>query len=362
MRAVHQFVAAFEAGAVGQHIVSVQRVLRDWGFASEVFADQIRRFAGHDARRYDDYGRAVPAAPDDLLLYHLAIGSEVATFLAARSEPMAVWYHNVTPSRYFAAWEPALVPGVEWGRAQLRELAPRCRGALADSHFNARELVDLGYETAAVVPILLDLAALHVEPDAATQARLDAAKAHGGVAAVFVGRVVPNKAQHELVKVAAVYRAMYEEPLRVRLVGAASCVAYSDAVQTFADQAGVGSDVELTGGVTTAELAAHYRGADVFVSASEHEGFCVPLLEAMSFGVPIVAYSAGAVPETLGDAGILLGTRAPAAFAAAVHRVVHDPAVRADLRDRGAVRLDDFAPETVAETLRSTLGGWGIAP
>jgi glycosyltransferase involved in cell wall biosynthesis len=359
---VHQFVAAFEPGAVGQHIVAVQSVLRSWGHDSAVFAGEVRPFDGVTAHHYRDYGAAVPASADDVLVYHLAIGSDVASFLAERRETLIVWYHNVTPPEYFAPWDASLVPGVEWGRSQLRAMADRAIAGIGVSRFNERDLHASGYRRTAVVPVLLDLHDLHRDVDAATLARLRSAKSEGGADAVFVGRIVPNKAQHDLVKLAATYGALYHEPLRMHIVGGSDCAPYADALRAYVERLHVASTVEITGSVSRAELAAYYSAADVFVSASEHEGFCVPLLEALSFGLPIVAYAGGAVPETLGDAGVVLATKAPVTLAAAVHRVVDDAAVRRDLLERAAPRLAHYDPDRVAQALRRTLLDWGIGP
>ena len=362
MSAVHQFVAAFEPGAVGQHMLEVRRALREWGFESEIFAGEIRPFDGEGAHHYQRYGAGVAAQPDDVLLYHLAIGSEVAGFLAGRPERLLLWYHNLTPPEFFERWEPAVVPGVEWGRAQLVELADRCLGALAVSRFNQLDLDRAGYEHTAVVPILRDCTALRRDIDEGTSRRLEAARDGGGVDAVFVGRIVPNKAQHDLVKLVATYEKLYGNPLRMHLVGSAACVPYAEAVEAYAARLGVAARVHVTGAVTPAELAAYYRAADVFVSASEHEGFCVPVIEALACDTPVVAFAAAAVPETLRDGGIALPTKASPVLAAAVHRVVSDETLRADLRARGAQRVQAFDRDLVAQQLRRTLTAWGVAP
>jgi glycosyltransferase involved in cell wall biosynthesis len=243
---------------------------------------------------------------------------------------------------------------------QLAELAERCLGALAVSRFNQLDLDRAGYARTAVVPILRDCTTLRHDVDDGTLRRLAATSDGGGVDAVFVGRIVPNKAQHDLVKLVATYERMYGDSLRMHLVGSAACVPYADAVEAYAARLGVAARVHVTGAVGPAELAAYYHAADVFVSASEHEGFCVPVLEALACDAPVVAYAAAAVPETLGDGGIALPTKAAPVLAAAVHRVVSDGALRADLRARGARRVQAFDRDLVAQQLRRTLTEWGV--
>jgi glycosyltransferase involved in cell wall biosynthesis len=105
---------------------------------------------------------------------------------------------------------------------------------------------------------------------------------------------------------------------------------------------GLGDSVRMVGSVSAAVLAAHYRTADVFVCLSDHEGFCVPLLEAMHHRLPIVAFAATAVPETLGNGGLCLPDKEPAAVAHAVSRVLTEDALRTHLVRAGEERVSDF--------------------
>lgn len=353
---VHQFLPVLEPGAVGGHSLEVQRALRDHGIDSEIFAESVHPSMAGRARSHTDYGTRFAAHVDDCLLYQMAIGSSVASFVRDRPERKAVDYHNITPPELFARWEPDLVHGLAWGRHQLAELAPLASFALADSGFNERELIDVGYTHTAVVPILLDLTTFDHDVDEPCLDRLMEQKRIGGADLLFVGRIAPNKAQHELVKVLAAYRKLYDPHARLRLVGGSSSVRYGQAIVGFAAELGLADAVDLAGPVSAAELAAYYRAADVLVSMSVHEGFCVPLLEAMHHGVPIVARAVAAVPETLGDAGILLRSDAPDRVAAAVHRVVTDSVVRAALVAAGRRRLEDFSLTRTRQQLLDVVG------
>jgi len=358
---VHQFVPTFEPGAVGHHIDAVRTTLRVAGIGGEVFAEHVHSAMEDRGRDFGEYGSGYPSAPDDLLLYHLAIGSQVADFVAARPERVAVWYHNITPPEYLRPWEPRAAPGVAWGLRQLEGLASRAAFSIADSGFNARDLEAAGYADPVVVPILLDFAHFTDTPDPAVVARITAEQAHGGSDLLFVGRLAPNKCQHDLVKVLATLRASADPMARLRLVGGAELVTYQSALRDLAAGLGLADAVEITGSVSPGALAAYYATADVFVSVSEHEGFCVPLLEAMAHDVPVVAYSAGAVPETLGAGGVLLPDKAPAIVAAAVARVARDHGLRDALVKAGRAQLDAFAPEFVSGRLLEVLGAHGVA-
>jgi glycosyltransferase involved in cell wall biosynthesis len=344
VRALHQFVPTFEPGAIGGHVLELQRLAREeLGLESEVFAEHLR-WPGREqaAHAYRAYGsRKRPARPGDVLVYHMAIGSVVADFVRDRPEPLVMDHHNITPPSYYALWDPAAAHGCNWGRAQLADMAPRCALGVGDSPFNEEELRWDGYAPTATAPILLDLDRLTSDVDASCLDRLLSTKA--GAEWLFVGRVSPNKCQHDVVKAFAAYRRMYDPQARLHLVGGSSADAYVAAIEGFAAEMGLHEAVRLTGSVTAGQLEAHYRAADVFVCLSEHEGFCIPLLEAMAHSTPIVAFAAAAVPGTLADGGVLLDSKEATTVAAAVHRVVADKAVRDAVVEAGGGRLADFS-------------------
>ena len=346
MAAVHHFVATYEPSAVGGHIVEVQRLCHDLGWDSEVFTEHIRGLPGRDYRDYPKVART-----DDVLVYHTAIGSPVSDFVGARPERLVVDHHNLTPGWYYAPWEPAVVHGLAWGRTQLADLAPRATLGLADSSFNERELREAGYRRTAVAPILFDLAQLDRAVDGALVDQL-----HSDAPTwLFVGRIAPNKCHQDLIKAFAAYHRAYDSQARLRIVGASASDRYVDALRAFVSALQLDDAVTFTGSLSDADLAAHYAAADVYVSLSEHEGFCVPLLEAMQHDVPVVAYGTTAVPETMGDAGVCLATKAPATVAAAVHRVLTDPSLRASLAAAGHSRLEELSLPRTREVMATAL-------
>ncbi|CAN5847165.1 glycosyltransferase family 4 protein [soil metagenome] len=353
MPALHQFVPTLEPGAVGAHMLELRDVARGLGLASELFAEHLHPTMAGQGHDFRDYGRAVRPTPGDVLVYQTAIGSVVADFVASRPEVLAVNHHNITPERFFSTWEPGVVHGVRWGRAQLATMADRARLGIADSSYNEAELTALGYRETEVVPVLVDVAANDADVD---QAYLDQLRPGArGAAWLFVGRVAPHKAQHDLIKAFAVYRRVYDPDARLRIVGGSSSPSYFAALERFVSALGLDDAVALTGSVAPGELAAHYRAADVLVCLSEHEGFCVPLLEAMHHRVPIVAYGAAAVPETLGDGGLCLAVKAPTMVAAAVARVVDDQELRAHLVAAGTARLATFALSSTRRRMAAAL-------
>ena len=348
MTAIHQFVPTLTPGdAVGRHYLAVQDTLRAAGYRSELYAAEAKHEYARKAHPYLTYAGGEPGEPT-FLLYHHSIGTPVADFVWAREEPLILDYHNITPASFFDEWEPFTAALLTKGRNQLRALQERAVLGLADSTFNATELEALRYRQTAVVPILLDLSTFEAG-NAAARRRDDA------TTWLFVGRLAPNKAQHDVVRALAAYRRLHDPHARLVLVGPSSAPAYDAALRDVIDELALGDAVEITGAVDDATLAAHYETADVFVVCSDHEGFCVPLLEAMYHRLPVVAYAAGAVAETLGDAGILLETKDAYTIAAAVHRVMSDKQLQMQLVDAGARRVQAFSIEQSRQLLLDVL-------
>jgi L-malate glycosyltransferase len=325
--------------AIGVHSLALGQALRSTGIESDIYYGTCTPDVADQGRPVSALGRNTKGR---WLLYHASIGSQVYDILATRTEPKLVNYHNITPAELIGEWAPRVAHEAAVGRSQLARLAEESRFAIADSAFNEAELVADGYRGTAVVPLLIDMTSTGQEPDAATAARLAQAKERGGCDLLFVGKISPWKAPHDLVKMLAVYRRLYDPKARLHLVGGPIGERYGPALRSFVDQLELNDAVDLVGSVEPGQLEAYFRAADVYVSASDHEGFCVPVVEAMGHGVPVVAYAAAAVPETVGDAGLLLDSKQPLRFAAAVARVVGDAALRRQMAAEAARRVRHF--------------------
>ena len=340
--AVHQVVPSLHvADASGSHTLQVRAALRRAGMTSEVFTEHVDEALRTEAHPLGALGaHVVPGAT--VLVYQLAVGSSVVDALLRRPEPLVVNYHNLTPASFFWQWAPDWLHAVEWGRQQLHRLAPRAEHAVAVSAFNERDLRAAGYRSTAVVPPFVDLDGFgpgRSEPRGAPRR---------GARWLFVGTLLPHKGAHDVVKALACYRRAFDPGATVSLVGAHPVPAYARAVEDYAATLGLEGAVELTGRVSHDELTSRYRAADVLVCLSAHEGFCFPLLEAMHHGVPVVAQDAGAVADTVGDAGLVLRGKHPAHVASAVGRVLTDDALRARLVAQGRARLATFDPSDTA--------------
>lgn len=291
---------------------------------------------------------------EDLLIYHLSIGEpEVAQFLLGRQERLVLVYHNITPPEYFATLDPAFAALLAGGRSELELLRGRVALALAVSAYNARELEALGYREVRISPLPIDIGALHaVEPDAATMEDLDGLD---GPLLLYVGQLLPHKRPDLLLQAFHMLSTYLMPDAHLVMLGPARNERYRRALTTFVSETNL-HRVRIPGWLTPEQLAAHYRKADVFVTMSEHEGVCVPLLEAMSFDVPVVARAFGAIPETMGDAGLLLPARAGASLVAeALAEVISQEKLRRVLIDRGRQRVRGCDPGQAKATFLSHL-------
>ncbi len=326
--------------AIGVHTINLRDGLRAVGIDSDIYYGSYTPDVQHEGRSVTELGRA---GRQRWLMYQSSIGSPVYDIFVARPEPKLVNYHNITPAPLLQDWEPNVAYEVALGRTQLARLAEHSQFAVADSAFNESELHALGYTNTAVVPLLIDMHKKSDVPDPILTAALESGKkANGGADLLFVGKISPHKAPHDLVKMLSVLRRLHDPAARLHLVGSPLGETYEPILHTFIDELGLSGAVRFPGSVTPAELEAYFTSADVFVCASDHEGFCVPIAEAMGHGLPIVAYGVAAVPETVGGAGLILPDKSPGLFAAAVNRVLSDAALRDTLSAAGIARAAQF--------------------
>ena len=339
---IDQVVPSFSGrDAIGVHMLHLRDVLRTRGFASDIWCEGTFP----DVRAECRLLKELPAQRrvGSWWLYHLSSGSPVGDCIAARPEPKMLDYHNITPAEFFDPWVPWGAEQAHSGRQQLDAMIAATFYAFADSAYNESELLSRGCTRSTVVPPLFDAARLAAEVDRDTLAARRDEREAGGADWLFVGRLTPSKSQHDLIKALACYRRFFDPRARLHIVGSPMGEDYPRALRRLAARLDLGSAVRFTGPVSDAALAAYYASADVFVCASEHEGFCVPIVEAMALGVPVVALAATAVVETAADSALLLQDKSPLALATAVHRAVSDPSLRDVLVAAGARRAEHFS-------------------
>jgi glycosyltransferase involved in cell wall biosynthesis len=338
--------------AIGTHMLETRRVLRAMGFASDIYAGATQREVQHEARLLDQMPNS--GRDDTWLLFHHSIGSAVADAVMRRPERKILDYHNITPASLVRRWAPWVRAELELGREQLRALAPATHFGIAHSRFSEVELRAAGCPRTAVVAPFTDLGRTDAAPpEAETPGPMRPVRR--GADWLFVGRISPHKAQHDLIKALACYRRCYDHEARLVLVGTSLGEQYPRALERFAARLGLADAVVMAGVVTDDMLATYYRSSDVFVCASDHEGFCVPIVEAMHHGLPVVAYDAAAVGETVGNGGLVLADKSPMTVATAVHRVLGDEALRDALVAAGRRRVQSFTPAACEARLRAAI-------
>jgi glycosyltransferase involved in cell wall biosynthesis len=335
---VHQVLSgAGPYDAVTTQALAFRALFGAWGWGGRDVAAEIDPRIGH---RISPLRALAPADGDLLLIHYSAYAPKLRAVLELPQRKLLI-SHNITPARWFWDHDPQAAVVCALGRKQLPEFAAAVDIAAGVSLYNAREL---GSET--VIPILFDPSALGAAgpPDPP-----------GPPVILFVGRLAPHKRQDAVIRAFELYRRRHAPDARLVLVGAPINWAYDASMRALADELSPGR-VTIESGLTPEQLAARWRSAHAFLCLSEHEGFCIPLLEACHFGVPIVARPVGGVPEVVGDAGLLLDAAdGESVVAELLALAVGDAELRAALRERAAGRVAAYAPEPTARTLRAAL-------
>ena len=294
---------------------------------------------------------AAEAEPGDVLVYQCATASGMGPWLGARPETLVVNYHNVTPPEYYAPWDNGMARHQLLAQMQLRELAPRAALGLAVSSFNEAELREAGFRSTAVVP---PAAMLPAEPASGLALPLPNAP---GIPMAECRASPPNKAIELAVMALLVSRAHHDPHATLDVVGRSAVSSYTAALQRFVDELGLHAAVTFSGALSDDALVDRLRSADLLVATSRHEGFGVPVLEAMSSGLPVVANEAGALPEVVGDAGLLVDAENPYAVAEAAVRAAGDGELRAGLVVAAQRRLSALDLPTAGERAADVVSG-----
>ncbi len=352
-KAVHQFVHSMTVGdGVSNGVFFIQRLLEVAGIESQIFSINIHDDLVDKVRPFE---ALAAAEADSLLLVHHSCGYDDEALMLGLPMVKVIVYHNITPAEFFAESDP-LHRYCRLGREQLVRWPVHFLGAIGDSELNTSELLASGYRNAETIPLLVDLHKIMAHPwnPALGERYADTFNI------LFVGRIVENKCQHELVEVVRLLGSRLACPVKLLLAGVVQSQAYASELQSLVAREGLSDRVEFLGRVSEEDLYALYRCADAFVCLSEHEGFGMPLIEAMAFGVPVFARSSGNIPNTLGNGGILLTDRNPEAVADAIALLASEPGLRRQLLRRQEESLGRFAPEKLQKQLFDYLGQLGV--
>jgi glycosyltransferase involved in cell wall biosynthesis len=344
---VHQWVpAAHKGDAIGDSARRVRDLLRAKGHESDLFAMTVDDDLREDVRSFDH-----PASRGgDVTIFHFALPSPMTAAFATLPGARVLQYHNITPAHFFAPYDAGLFRLALLGRRELATLVGHVDLALGDSDYNRRELDALGFAPTGVMPIAVDLSRLTGAPERPALARI---LEDGLINFLFVGRIAPNKRIEDHIRLAEHYKRYVDVYYRFLFVGKCDAVpAYYRTIRALMLEYDMPKDrFFFTGPVPDEDLAAYYRHADVYVSLSEHEGFCVPLLEAMAADVPVLAYGATAVPETMGGAGVVFAPKDLELAAEWLGVLAYDADVRRRVIAGQRARLADFGDARISREL-----------
>jgi L-malate glycosyltransferase len=351
---VNQWVpAAHKGDAIGDSARRMRDLLRGMGHESEIFALTIDDDLRHEIRPFSDSA----AKAGDVTLFHYALPSPMSSAFARLPHGRVLQYHNVTPARFFAPYAPSLFRLAAIARAEIAGLARASDLALGDSEYNRQELEGLGFANTGVLPIAVNTRRL---TDAPPHPVLDDILDDGLVNFLFVGRIAPNKKIEDHIRLAEQYKRYVDAYYRFIFVGRYDVVPqYYAAIRALLSEYKMLEDRFIfTGAVPDVELAAYYRASSVYVSLSEHEGFCVPLVEAMAMDVPVLAYGAAAVPDTLGGAGLQFAPKDLEYAAELLGMLAFEDSPREEILRGQRHRLQDFADPIIRERLKSVVSAF----
>ena len=344
---IDQLVPAFHRGdAIGDSASHMRDFFRSRGLDSGIFC--LDRDEGLDAEARPFAEFPVPGA-DDVTILHFALPSPLTQGLARLKSRKILVYHNITPEDFFAPFNTEMARICRLGREELAFLAPIVDLALADSEYNRRELAELGYRKTGILPLFIDFD---------KYARPMSSFVHGlyhddRTNILFVGRVAPNKKIEDLIRTTFYYKKYVSPLVRLVVVGKTSSLPkYFESLVRMADEFYLKpEEIVFTGHLPDDEMFALYRASNVFLSMSEHEGFCLPLIESMVFDLPIIAYNSTAVPFTLEGAGVLINSKGPDRVGELVDRVAHDIELRRRVLEGQKARLERFRKMDLGSSL-----------
>ena len=350
MRVVQLLPTLSFGDAIGNDTIALKGVISEMGYSTDIYAENIdKRLPEGIAQKAD---KLRDLKKDDVLIYHKSTGTDLTFKIENYKCRRIMVYHNITPPEFFRPYSTAATQLTEHGYKGVEYLRDKIDYVLAVSAYNRSELVKMGYTCPMDIrPILIKFDDYKQTPDETTIKKYSDGKKN----LVFVGRIAPNKKQENVIRAFYCYKKLNPES-RLILVGSSKGMEnYYERLQKYANALGIGDDVIFPVHIKFSEILAYYRLADAFVCMSEHEGFCVPLVEAMFFDVPVIAYDTSAISDTLGGSGVLLDNNDPIFAAAVIDRVLTDEKLRESIIEGQRRRLEDFSYERIKATFEKEL-------
>ena len=348
--AIHQLTAGFASGdAISLEAVAIRDVCRAMGLASEIFVpgENVTEDGRPQVRSLEEYA----PTGSELLIYHYSIQSRATDAFRRSAARKVVIYHNITPALFYRGFDERVVGQLDTARRELAEVAGLAEAVWADSAFNAAEITALGATNVRVLPLLFSARAFDVPADPVVLQGLSGPSKK----MLFVGRMAPNKCVEELIEAFAWYHKGIERRSELILVGSErTCPRYFAMLRMFAAELDLMS-VSFVRYASPAGLISYYQRADLFATTSRHEGYCLPVVEAMFKGVPVLARNTGGVPEAMDGAGVLFDEAKPEELAALMARVITDGALRRDILTGQQARIQRLLERPVQKELQGLL-------
>lgn len=353
-----QFLPTIAFGdAVGNDTIALKKALQEFGYETEIYAEVIdQRLPEGTAVQLEEY-QLPPVNKDDIAIYHMSTGSLLNYTFEYMNCHKVLVYHNVTPPSFFMPYSKDITKNAKAGVDGIKNLAGKVEFCFADSEFNKRDLISYGFTCPIVVrPILIPFEDYKKEPSSEL---INKYGNDGYTNLIFVGRVAPNKKHEDIIAGFAYYKKHFNDKARLFLVGAGGAFfKYEKRLEDYVKELGLEESVIFTGHLKFNEILAYYKIASAFLCMSEHEGFCVPLTEAMSFDVPVIAYASTAIPYTLNGSGVLIDDKDPVVVADAINRVVTNEAFRTEVINGQRERLKDFEYDKIKELFKKQLDSY----
>ena len=359
---IHQILPTISPGdAIGNNVLEIRKILRSWGYESDIYAEDIHSEMSQFAKTFIDYEKI--SSPENILIFHFAIGSNISKFVKNLPDKKIILYHNITPPDYFIGINDSLVHLLINGRKELKEFCNITDLALGVSEYNRKELIEIGFKNTGVLPIILDFDAYNQEPDQKILNQLNNNKNDNSdnnnnkndkkmTNIIFVGRIAPHKKQEDIIKIFYYYTKINPNS-RLILVGSFNgAEKYYEQLNLLLDRLKL-ENVYITGQINFRELISYYRIADVFISMSEHEGFCVPILESMYFDIPIIANNSSGIPYTLENSGILVNKKNYIEIAEMVNILIKDSELQKKIVRKQKERLKYFNRYDIKKIFKS---------
>jgi glycosyltransferase involved in cell wall biosynthesis len=342
---VHQIVSALSFGdAVSNDAIALRKILRKNGFNSNIYAKYIDPRVSDFVEPIEKY----QPDPTTLMIYHFAFGGAgVSEYVIDLPDIKILKYHNITPPHFFYPYNKNIALGCETGLKELKELIRHFHFGFGDSKFNCTDLNKLGLTNTVVLPVLLDFENINQ-----MNKKINPVKEQDMVNIIFVGRISPNKKQDDLLKIFYFYHFFINKNSRLSFIGKCDDDLYYHHLRNLIKKLDLEQAVVFTGLIENDHLIRHYKTADVFLCMSEHEGFCVPLVESMYFGIPIIAFNSSCIPDTLGNSGILINDKSKyKEIAELMDLVINDKTLKEKIVKRQRERLKDFEERNIETIL-----------